>query len=332
MANLSTKYGGLELKNPIIAASSGLTDNIQTISELEKNGAAAIVLKSLFEEEIIVDIQAKLQGMQSNGFIYPETLEIYEHDDSGEATLKYLELIKKAKKEIGIPIIASVNCLDAEQWTYFPKQIESAGADALELNIFILPSDMNKTSAENESTYLKIIKEVKKQISIPIHIKLSYYFSNLSGFLKTISETGINGLVLFNRFYNPDIDINKLETTSGAILSSPSDIYQSLRWVAIMSERISCDIAASTGVHDAEGAIKQLLAGASAIQIASCLYKHGTEFINTILLDMEKWMVSKGFNDIQSFKGRLSQSKTTNPAVYSRIQFMKYFRSFKDEN
>jgi dihydroorotate dehydrogenase (fumarate) len=330
MADLGVKYGRLSLKNPVLAGSSGLTDNIESLTELEQHGAAAVVLKSLFEEEIIREMKAQLGSMHSPGFLYPETLEFYDYfDGPKESTTSYLELISGAKSKLSIPVIASINCVDAQNWTYFPKQVENAGADALELNIFNLPTDLNKTAAENEKVYFDIISEVQKQVSIPLFIKLSYYSSDLAAFLLRLSKTKIDGLVLFNKFYNPDIDIEKMELTSGAVLSSPSDIYQTLRWIAIMSERVGCPLIASTGAHDAEGIIKLLLAGASAVQVTSSLYKNGTAYIGTMIQGLEEWMNRKGYSSISDFRGILGESKSTNPAVYSRVQFMKYFRGFQ---
>lgn len=331
MADLSTVFAGLTLKNPVIIGSSGLSDTLEGIQDLEKKGAGAIVLKSLFEEEILKEMNASLHRMSSEGFLYPETVDFYNHLESPEEpTLKYLEQIRTAKKGVSIPIIASINCLTASQWTYFPKQIKQAGADALELNIFVLPSDFNRSSEDNEKVYFDIIKEVKNQVSIPVIVKLSYYFSNLATFLQRISYSGINGMVLFNRFYNPDIDIDSLEFTSGAVLSNPSDLYLSLRWIGILSGRSGCSLAASTGVHNGAALIKQLLAGAHAVEIASTLYTHGADQIRTMLGELESWMVAKGMETIDQFRGMLSQSNTVNPAAYERVQFMKYFRGFRN--
>jgi dihydroorotate dehydrogenase (fumarate) len=329
MIDLTTKYGSLLLKNPIVAGSSGLTDNIESLLEIEKSGAGAVVLKSLFEEEILREMNINLSVMNSSSFVYPETLEFYDYfDGPKESTTSYLELIKEAKSKLTIPVIASINCLDALKWTYFPRRIEEAGADALELNIFNLPSDMNKNSAKNEKVYFEIISEVKKQVSLPIFVKLSYYSSSLASFLHSLSLTKIDGLVLFNKFYNPDIDIEKLELTNAAVLSNPSDIYLSLRWIAIMSERVDCSLIASTGIHDSEGVIKQLLAGATAVQVASTLYKNGVPYLKKMIDGLESWMRQKGYTSISEFKGKLSQAKSTNPAVYSRVQFMKYYRGY----
>jgi len=329
MADLTTRYGRLELKNPIIAGSSGLTDNIENLELLEQQGAGAVVLKSLFEEEILRDMDVQLGGMSSNSFIYPETVDYYDYyDGPKENTTSYLELIRLAKSKLTIPVIASINCMDANNWTYFPKQIEEAGADGIELNIFNLPSDLNKSSEENEKVYFDIIREVQKQVKLPLYIKLSYYSSSLASFLAKIAATKVDGIILFNRFYNPDIDIDNLEITNGGVLSTPGDIYQSLRWIALMANRVDTSLIASTGVHDASGAIKQILAGADAVQIASTLYKNGIPYLSAIIEQVSEWMDEKGFTSLRDFKGKLSQSKSDNPAVYSRVQFMKYFRGF----
>ena len=278
MADLSVNYLGLKLRNPIIVGSSGLTDKIESIRNLEQNGAAAIVLKSLFEEEIVLEKKARLSQMHSVGDLYPESLNFYQYENSPkESTATYLEMIQNAKKQVSIPVMASINCMTAQQWTWFPKEIESAGADALELNLFILPSDMKRSVEENEQVYFDIINEVVDKIKIPVALKIPYYFSNLGRMIRNLSETPIGGLVLFNRFYSPDIDIDKFEITSGSILSSPGDLSLYMRLIAIMAERVLCDLAASTGVHDGGAVIKQLLAGANAVQVVSTIYKNGGE-------------------------------------------------------
>jgi len=332
MPDLATTFAGLKLKNPIIIGSSGLSDSIDNIAGLEQAGAAAIVLKSLFEEEILRELNASMQRMSSEGFLYPETVEYYEYMDAANAATEiYLEQIRQAKKRVSVPIIASINCISASQWTYFPKQIQQAGADALELNIFVLPSDLSRKAEENEEVYFNIINEVKKQVTIPVIVKLSYYFSNLAAFLKKISYTGIDGLVLFNRFYNPDIDIETFEFTAGAVLSTPSDFYRSLRWIGILSGRLGCSLGASTGVHDGNSLIKMLLTGADAVEVASTVYINGYEQIQIMIDELEHWMTGKKFESINSFKGIMSQTKTINPAAFERVQFMKYFRGFKSK-
>ncbi len=328
MADLSVKYLGLDLKTPLIAASSGLTDNIDNLKRFEKHGVGAVVLKSLFEEEIRIEKDAALSKMSSSGFIYPESMEFYDYLDGAdrESTYRYLDFIREAKKKLSIPVIPSINCVTAEQWTDFPKQIQEAGADALELNIFIIPSDLNRTKFENEKTYFDIVKEVKKQVTIPISLKVSFYFSDLALMLKKLSESGIAGLVLFNRFYSPDIDIDTLEVTSAGVLSSPGDFSPSLRWIAIMRDYVSCDLASSGGVHDGNTMIKMILAGANAVQVASAFYKNGIDYGDEMISVLQAWMKKNNYKSIEEFRSLMRQHESVNPAVFQRVQFMKYFR------
>jgi len=331
MADLSVKYLGLDLKTPLIAASSGLTDNIENLKRFEKHGAGAVVLKSLFEEEIRIEKDAALSKMSSSGFIYPESMEFYDYHDGAdsESTFRYLDLIHEAKKKLSIPVIPSINCVTAEQWTDFPKQIQEAGADAIELNIFIIPSDLNRTKFDNEKLYFDIVREVKKQVTIPISLKVSFYFSDLALMLKKLSESGISGLVLFNRFYSPDFDIDTMEITSASVLSSPGDFSQSLRWIAIMKDHVSCDLASSGGVHDGNTMIKMILAGANAVQVASAFYKNGIDYGTEMLTVLDSWMKKNKYKTIGDFRAKMSQHETANPAVFQRVQFMKYFRGMR---
>jgi dihydroorotate dehydrogenase (fumarate) len=243
----------------------------------------------------------------------------------------YLSLIINARKKVKIPVIASINCNTSQEWTYFAKRIEEAGADALELNIFILPSIVAQSAENIERTYLEIIQSVRNQVKIPIAVKMSYYFSNLAGMIAQLSRTNIAGLVLFNRSYSPDIDIERMEVTSTNVFSSPRDLSVSLRWIAIMANRVKCDLAASTGVHDGSAVIKQLLAGATAVQVVSALYENGMEYLETMIRELSEWMAYKNFEKIDQFRGLLSQEKQVNPALFERIQFMKYF-SDRDKN
>lgn len=324
MADLTTTYLGLKLKNPIIAASSGLTEHLKSIKELEKNGAAAVVLKSIFEEEITHEYEALMQEADNMGH-NAEHMDYFDYQIREKNITHYIQLIKEAKAEVNIPIIASINCFSNHEWEYFAMNCEKAGADALELNIFILPSDIHLESDAVEKKYFSIINKIKTKINIPIAIKISPYFSNLGAMIKKLDNSGIQGLVLFNRFFSPDFDINKLELSSSFVFSNPDDIALSLRWMSIMSKRVECDLVASTGIHDGEGVIKQLLAGAKAVQLASVLYKSGTTVIEDMLKTLEDWMDHKGFKNLNECRGLLSQSSSTNPALYERVQFMKYF-------
>lgn len=326
MIDLSTKYLGLSLKNPIIAASSGLTSNIRNIKKLESNGVAAVVLKSIFEEEILQQEMKSTKEAVEDSMIYSELSETLDYIDLyiKENTLdKYLSLIRQAKKETLIPIIASINCTTAYEWIEFAEKIEKAGADALELNIFLNPTDLSDKNFEE--TYLSISSKVVRKTSIPVSVKISPYFTKLAKVITDLSDTGIKGLVLFNRFYSPDINIEKMEVTPADHFSKENEYLNSLRWIALMSKKTSCDLAASTGIHSAETIIKQILAGASAVQIASVLYLKGVDYLSEIVNDLEKWMEDNKYNYLGQLKGKLSQESIADPAAYERRQFMKHF-------
>jgi dihydroorotate dehydrogenase (fumarate) len=329
MANLSTTYMGLNLKNPIIASSSGLTGIIKDIVDLEVKGVGALVLKSIFEEEIISETQDNLNKMHSSGFIYPETMEYFDFDEMEDPVANFLKLISEAKAKVKIPVIASINCVTADKWPDFAKRIEAAGADGLELNVFALPTDMNRSAADNDKLYFDIIERVTTVTNLPVAVKISPYNSSLASFIKRLSDTKIKGIVLFNRFYSPDFDIHNFEFTSSNVFSTPSEIALSLRWIAIMSGRVDTDFAASTGVHNGSGAIKQILAGAKAVQICSTLYRNGFDQVGQITNELNEWMDEKGFKSIEDFRGKMSQVKTYNPAAFERVQFMKYFRELE---
>ncbi len=324
MPDLSTNYLGFKLRTPIIAGSSGLTDKPEKVAELESYGAGAVVLKSIFEEEILLEFDHILKD-EAPGRYKDDYLDYFDYKIKEINLDNYLSLILESKKRVGIPVIASINCTSSHEWTYFAKKMEEAGADALELNIFILPSELTKSAEEIEQAYFRIISTVRNELKIPLSIKMSYYFSNLGGMIRELSRCNIAGLVLFNRSYNPDIDIEKLEITSANVLSSARDLPISLRWIAIMANRVKCDLAASTGVHDGKAVIKQLLAGANAVQVVSALYEHGPAFLKTMLDEVEDWMKRKKFSRIDDFRGILSQDRHINPSLFERVQFMKYF-------
>ena len=324
MIDLTTKYIGLTLSNPIIAGSSGLTSSPDKIKKLEENGAAAVVLKSIFEEEITHEYE-KIVAEEASNRYKDEFLDYLDYRIKAENIDNYVKLITGAKKAVNIPVIASVNCASKHEWTNFAKIFEEAGADALEVNLFILPSNMNQKPEDIERTYFEVVSRLKEKIKIPIALKISYYFTALAQTIQRLSSSGVNGLVLFNRFYNPDIDIEKMTMTSTNVFSHPDELSISLRWIAIMAKRVNCDLAASTGIHDGAAVVKQLLAGANAVQVVSALYNKGPERIQNMLKDVKKWMIAKDFTTIDEFRGKLSQEKSGNPAVYERVQFMKYF-------
>lgn len=326
MADLSTNYMGFKLRNPIIAGSSGLNKSVDNLVELEKNGAAAVVLKSLFEEQIMYEVNKNFEHPEGqNNYFYPEAEDYIGNYTKEKDVSEYLRLIEQGKKAVTIPVIASINCVSASEWISFAKRMEDAGADGLELNIFILPSDTKHDSVQNEEVYFEVVMEVMRQVSIPVAVKISHYFSSLAKTALKLSWTGISGMVLFNRFFSPDINIDKFEVTSANVFSHADEIALPLRWVAMLSDRLHCDIAASTGIHDGEAMIKQLLAGAKAVQVATTLYKNGFEVIGQMTKFMEEWMGKHGFKSTDDFVGKLSLKSAENPAAYERVQFMKHF-------
>ena len=318
---------GLKLKNPLIVSSSGLTNSVKDIIALEDSGAAAVITKSLFEEEIIIETHENLNKMHASGFVYPETTEFFDFDRMEDTVSNYLKFLTDSKKSVKIPIIASINCVTAEGWTDFTKRIEDTGVDGLELNIFNLPVDFNDANANNDKIYGDVVEKITKVSKLPISLKIGYYHSNLGYFIRQISHSPTKAIVLFNRFYNPDFDIHTLHFTSSHVLSTPAEGANTLRWMAIMANRVSCDLSASTGIHDGSGVIKQLLAGAKTVQLCSTLYKNGNNQIGLILQELEKWMGEHDYNTIDEFRGKMSQSKTFDPKVFERVQFMKYLRN-----
>ncbi len=330
MMDLSTEYMGLKLKNPVIAASSGLTNSLDAILTLENSGAAAVVLKSIFEEEILLEANHQLMEARKDPMIYSglsETLDYIDLHIREDKLSGYLELIAGAKKKVKIPVIASINCVSHQDWIYFTKRIEEAGTDAIELNLFLNPADFQ--NKEFEKAYFKIIEKVLAVVKIPIAIKISKYFTRLGLSVKALSETGVSGIVMFNRFYSSDIDIDSLSRITGKLFTTSNDLPETLRWIAIMSKRVNCDLAASTGIHTGEDLIKTLLAGASVAQVASTLYKNGPDQIGRILRKLEKWMKEKGFETLDQFRGKVSDEVEGDPAAFERMQFMKHFSEIR---
>jgi dihydroorotate dehydrogenase (fumarate) len=322
--DLRTTYMGLDLKNPIIAGSTGLTGDIENLKNLEEEGVAAVVLKSIFEEEIFLEHEALLNQDDPFGS-KREQLDYMDMQIRKENINKYVNLIKQAKKELSIPVIASINCAYTTGWLSFSKKLEIAGADAIELNMFFSPSDIKRNSADIEKLYFDVINRVGSSVTIPISLKISYHFTALGNTIMKLSESGIKGMVLFNRFFSPDIDIDTMSVKPSFVLSDPSEIGKSLRWVALFSERAGCDICASTGIHSGDAVIKQLLAGAKAVQVASALYDKRSGIVKDMLNKVESWMISKSFTSIDDFRGRLAVKKDDDPALYERSQFMKYY-------
>lgn len=324
MTNLETQYMGLKLKNPIVVASSGLTNSIEKIKVLENVGAGAIVLKSIFEEQINNEVNHLINRDPQN--LYPDDEDYIWNYTRNNSITRHLNLLSEAKKETEIPIIASINCTSASEWTVFAKDFENAGADALELNLFFVPTSRTRSSEEIEQIYINIVSEVKKQVQIPISVKIGLNYTNLVAMSDKLIANGAKALVLFNRFYEPDINIEKMEITSSEVFSAPTDIRRSMRWIGLISSQLpNVEIAASTGIHDGEAVIKQLLAGAQVTQICSSIYINGSQVIIEMLNDLSAFMKKNNFKKIEDFRGRLSYKNIPDPMLYERAQFMRYF-------
>ncbi|MBC7126463.1 MAG: dihydroorotate dehydrogenase-like protein, partial [Bacteroidales bacterium] len=320
---LSTKYLGFKLKNPFIASSSGLTDSVDKAYLLEQSGAAAIVVKSLFEEQIMMDVDAQRMNNIFNS--YSEAEDYIAFYTRKHALSNYIELIDGMKQKLNIPVIASINCSSADSWIDFAGDIQAAGADAIELNMFIMPSDVKMKGEEIEKRYIDVARKVSQSLSIPVAMKIHHYFSGMANFAVELSQTGIKALVLFNRFYQPDVDLENMKIVSGNVLSQSDENAEVRRWLSILSGKVNCDLAASTGIHNAEAAIKNLLLGANAIQLASVLYQKGPSTISTMVSELNSWLDKKGINSVSEIIGKLRQSDSLKPMAYERAQFMKYF-------
>jgi dihydroorotate dehydrogenase (fumarate) len=319
--NLSSTFMGIKIANPLIVSSSGLTNTADKVKACADNGAGAVVLKSLFEEQLITGKTAML-NQDDMYFWYPQALDFVNTMSKEDGINEYLQLIEDAKKAVSIPVMASINCVSPKEWPRFAAEIEKSGADGIELNIFIPPTNINLTGYKMEETYVDIIHEVRKNVSIPIGVKVGFYFTSLYRMLYKISNLDVNSLVLFNRYYRPDIDIDTMRLVAQNVYSSPHEITLSLRWIALLHSRINKELVAATGIHDYQGVIKQILAGASSVQICSTLYKNGLSYIGKLLEDIEEWMKQKGYSDLASFRGLVAKNEE-NTAAFERVQFMK---------
>ncbi len=321
MTDLTTSYAGLRLKSPVIVSSSGLSNSPDRIVKMAKAGAGAVVMKSLFEEQIRWEA-----GDLSAASDYPEAgdyLQAYSRENSLDT---YLASISKAKESVDIPVMASINCVTSAEWTGFATSIEEAGADALELNIYFLPIDRNKDPRRYEKAYLDLVSEVRSKTDLPLIVKLGSGFSNVTWMSYQLQQRGVNAVVLFNRFYAPDIDTENLTFTSSEVLSSPADLRESLRWIGIVSSQVTkLDLAASTGVHSGLAVIKQILAGAAAVQVCSVLYRNGIEYLKDIHAEMKKWMEKHRYGSPDEFRGRMNYGNLKDPTVYERAQFIRYY-------
>lgn len=321
MVDLSTEYMGLNLKNPIIVSSCGYTGKVENIKKCEENGAGAVVLKSLFEEQIIRDTEDMMEDLWLGW--HTESIDYVRGMGMALGPESYIGLIKESKVQVDIPIIASLNCISTKWWLEYAKRIEGAGADALELNIAIMPVDPDRKSEEIERKYYDIADNVIRNVGIPVSVKIGPYFTNLPEIARELYIRGISALVLFNRFYQLDIDIENIELTSGNPLSASREMSLPLRWIALLSSQIECDFSATTGIHTGKDVVKVLLSGANSAQICSTLYKNGVEFIGKIVRNLENWMLENGYEKIEDFRGMLSREESEKAELYERIQYIK---------
>ncbi|MDL2313088.1 dihydroorotate dehydrogenase-like protein [Bacteroidales bacterium OttesenSCG-928-B11] len=325
MLDLSIKYMGLTLPSPLILGSSGLSNQIENLIKAEDAGFGAVVLQSVFEEQIKNEIEMTYKSGSS--VRHSQSYAYISHYQQKASIDKYLQLIKTAKETLSIPVIASINCFSTEGWMQYAKRMEEAGADALEINYFDMPINFDKEGKMYKASYFKLVDELKKRLDIPIALKTSHYFTDLAHFMQQLSYTGLESLVLFNRFHSPDIDIDKMEFSMTNKLSRSEELSNTLRWTGILSKHLRSDLCATTGCHDADGLIKLILAGADAVQATSIFYEKGIEYGRTMIEGLSRWMEKKGYKTIQQFKAKLNYKNIEDPAVYFRIQFMKYMES-----
>ncbi len=322
MADLTTNYMGLELANPLLVASCSLSKDLDGVKRVAESGAGGIVLKSLFEEQIqkemVDDIEQHIgPSWHTEAFDYVSKMGM----ELGPR--EYLSLIEEAKKAVSLPVIASLNCVSAGWWKDYAKQIETAGADAIELNIAYIPADVHRGSGEIEKTYFSVLDKVKSTLRIPIAVKIGPFFTSMAQFAYEMCRNGASALVLFNRFYQFDIDLGKMEVSGANPLSSSQEMYLPLKWIALLYGRVNCDLAATTGVHDSESIVKMILAGAKTVQLCSVLYKEDVAYVQTLLEGFENWLEAHDVGSLDEARGKLSQQESAKPELYERLQYIR---------
>ncbi len=327
--NLKTKYLGLDLKNPIVPSASPLSASVDTVKALEDHGAAAIVMYSLFEEQITHEMHELDAFLTQGTDSYSEAMSYFPEPDEFKnlEAEEYLDQIRLLKKTVDIPVIGSLNGVSKGGWMEYAKKIEEAGADALELNVYYIPTDPSQTAQTIEQLYLDDLKTVKQQVQIPIALKLSPYFNNLANVAQKLDQAGADGLVLFNRFYQPDIDLEKLDVTPGLELSTSYELRLPLRWLAILYGHVKASLAATSGVHTAEDVLKAMMVGADVAMMASALIKNGPEHVGKVLKDLTAWMEEHEYESIEQMKGSMSFKKVAEPAAFIRANYMKTLQS-----
>ena len=324
MVELSTTWLGLKLENPLIAGASPLSDSVETVEKLVAAGASAVVLQSLFEEQFTADQLAMHAHTEGVSDAHGEAQSYFPtYEAAGANSDGYLRHIERLKAAVKVPIIGSLNGVTRGGWLRYAKRIEAAGADALELNVYYVATDSTESPVEVELRYLDVLKDVKAVVDIPVAMKLSPYFSSLGHFADRLAKAGADGLVLFNRFYQPDINIDELEASAALQLSEPSELLLRLRWLAALFGRVDTQLAVTGGVHDAEGALKSLMAGANAVQMVSALLHHGPDYLGVVKQGLIDWMVAHEYESVQQMIGSMSLQRTPNPAAYSRVNYRR---------
>lgn len=327
--DLRARYLGLELRNPIVASASPLTANVESLQRLQEAGAAAVVLPSLFEEQIEHEEMATHDLMLYGAELSPEAHGFFpEMAPSGTAIDKYLQLIADAKRTLTIPVIASLNGYTPGGWTRYARQFQEAGADAVELNVYFLATDPADTSASVESRYVDLVTEVRAETTVPLAVKVAPYFSAFANMAQRMVAAGASGLVLFNRFVQPDIMLDELEVAPHLVLSTSDELRLALRWIAILHGRIDASLAATGGAHTPEDVLKLLLAGADCVMCASALLKHGPAHVTKLLRGLEQWMGAREYESVRQLRGSLSQLACPDPAAFERSNYMKALKSY----
>ncbi len=331
--SLTTNYLGLVLRNPIVASSSPLSHSVDSIRRLEDAGASAVVMYSLFEEQITFDSFYVDHYLRSGTNSYAESLDFFpEMNHYNVGPDEYLNLIRRAKEAVDIPVIGSLNGVSAGGWINYAGLIEDAGADALELNVYYVPTNLDLAGQEVEHIYVDMLRSVKRAVTIPLAMKLSPYFSSLGNIAKRLADEGANGLVLFNRFYQPDLDLETLQVAPRLVLSNSNELRLPLRWVAILYGRLLADLAITTGVHTSEDVLKGLMAGAKATMMASELLQNGLRRIKEILAEIEAWMIEHEYASVAQMIGSMSQQHCAEPAAFERANYMKVLDSYRPVN
>ncbi len=332
MVDLTTTYLGLKLKNPLVASPSPLSEKVDNVKRMEQAGISAVVMYSLFEEQIIHESLELDYFLNRGTESFAEALTYF--PDIGRYSLapdKYIETLEKTKLAVNIPVMGSLNGVSTGGWIEYAHKIQEAGADALELNLYYLPTDVDLTSSQIEDNYLTLVSNIRAKVKTPLAVKLAPFFTALPNFATHLVQAGANGLVLFNRFYQPDMDLENLEVVPNLVLSNSDDLRLPLRWIAILYGKVKADLALTSGVHTPEDAIKAIMAGANVAMSTSALLKRGTQAIQQILTGMEEWMIAHEYESVKQMHGSMSQGAVADPDVFERANYMKVLNSFNPD-